>query len=144
MNFRLTLVNTYMLIKEGCTSAKTLRFCKPKVQFNLMQMLTNNEQYLGRISGHYMLIKIAFSWAYNFIMLFWIGYGWVAFRLLTTLCQSQRYYFIFVRCASNDYCSRIQTHNHIVYKQTLKHIANLNDWGMLWELICMVHLTVCS
>ena len=34
----------------------------------------------------------------------------------------------------------IRTHNHLVCKPTLKHLA---DWAVLWLLICTVHLTVC-
>ena len=46
-------------------------------------------------------------------------------------------------------CNRIQTHNHTVCEQTLNHSAklafkwlSLNDWAVLWLLICTVHLTV--
>ena len=37
-------------------------------------------------------------------------------------------------------------HNHLVRKRTLKLLTKLalNDWALLWVLICMVHLTVCS
>ena len=44
-------------------------------------------------------------------------------------------------------CNWTQTHNHLVYKRTLNHLAKLaflNDWAVLWVLICTVHLTVCS
>ena len=39
----------------------------------------------------------------------------------------------------------IQTHNHLVRKWTLNHLAKLalNDWAVLWVLICTVYLTVC-
>ena len=38
-----------------------------------------------------------------------------------------------------------RTHNHLVHKRTLNHLANLgNDRAVLWVLFCMVHLTVCS
>ena len=37
-------------------------------------------------------------------------------------------------------------YNHLVRKPTLKHLTKLalNDWALLWVLICTVHLTVCS
>ena len=45
-------------------------------------------------------------------------------------------------------CNWTQTHNHSVRKQTLNRLAKLakfiNDWAVLWVLICTVHLTVCS
>ena len=37
-----------------------------------------------------------------------------------------------------------RTHNYLVRKWTLKHLAKLAKWLMLWVLICIVHLTVCS
>ena len=52
--------------------------------------------------------------------------------------------------ARTTYCfgdsDRIWTHNHLVRKRTLNHLAKLaflNDWGVLWVLICTVHLTLC-
>ena len=44
-------------------------------------------------------------------------------------------------------CNRTQTHNHLLHKWTLDHLAKLafiNDWAVLWVFISMVHLTVCS
>ena len=43
-------------------------------------------------------------------------------------------------------CNWTQTHNYLVHKRTPNHLAKLalNDWAVLWVLICMVHLTVCS
>ena len=35
----------------------------------------------------------------------------------------------------------IRTHNHLVWKQNLDHLAKLAKW--LWVLICTVHFTVC-
>ena len=37
----------------------------------------------------------------------------------------------------------IRTHNHLVCKRTLNHLAKLAKWAVLWALICTVHLTVC-
>ena len=44
----------------------------------------------------------------------------------------------------------IQSHSHLVGKRTLNHLAKLakiflilNDWAVLWVLICTVHLTAC-
>ena len=40
---------------------------------------------------------------------------------------------------------RTETHNHLVHKRTLNHLAKLsNNWVVLWVLICTVNLTVCS
>ena len=37
----------------------------------------------------------------------------------------------------------IRTHNHLVRKRTLNHLAKLAKWlSLLWVLICTVHLTV--
>ena len=42
-------------------------------------------------------------------------------------------------------CNWTRTHNHLVHKQTLNHLANWsNDWAVLWVLICTVYLTACS
>ena len=43
-------------------------------------------------------------------------------------------------------CNRTQNQNHFVHDWTLNHLAKLalNDWAVLWALICMVHLTVYS
>ena len=55
---------------------------------------------------------------------------------------------ILVKFYSNS--NTIQTHNHLVHKRTLKHLAKLalNDWAVLWVHICTgafdcMHLTVC-
>ena len=40
-------------------------------------------------------------------------------------------------------CDETWTHNHLVPKWTLDHFW-LNDWAVLWVLICRVRLTVCS
>ena len=43
-------------------------------------------------------------------------------------------------------CNVNQTHNHLLRQRKLNHLAKqafLNDWAMLWELICTVHLIVC-
>ena len=42
-------------------------------------------------------------------------------------------------------CNRTQTNNHLFRKRTLNHLAKLaflNDWAVLWLLICTVHLNV--
>ena len=51
-------------------------------------------------------------------------------------------------------CNWTQTHDHLVHKRTLSHLAklayfkydtiSLNDWAAFWVLFCAVHLTVCS
>ena len=42
-------------------------------------------------------------------------------------------------------CNWTRTHNHLVHKETLNHLANWpNDWAALWVLICTVYLTACS
>ena len=51
-------------------------------------------------------------------------------------------------------CNWTQSHDHLVHKRTLSHLAklayfkydtiSLNDWAALWVLFCAVHLTVCS
>ena len=42
-------------------------------------------------------------------------------------------------------CNETWTQNHFVRKQTLNDLSKLaNDWAVLWVLICMVHLAVCS
>ena len=43
-------------------------------------------------------------------------------------------------------CSWAWTHNYLVRKWTLNHLAKLalNDWAVLWVLVCTVYLTVCS
>ena len=42
------------------------------------------------------------------------------------------------------YRSWTRTHSHLVHKQTPNHSAKLalNDWAVLWVLICTMHLTV--
>ena len=62
------------------------------------------------------------------------------------LCKSLSLAFLFYKTyklLSDCYWTR--THNHLVHKRTLNHLAKLaNDWAVLWVLICTVHLTVCS
>ena len=42
-------------------------------------------------------------------------------------------------------CNAIWTENHLVLKWTLNSLARLvNDWTVLWEIICMVNSTICS
>ena len=46
-------------------------------------------------------------------------------------------------------CNWTRTHNQLVRKRTLNHLAKLaknflNDWAVVWVLICTVHLIVCS
>ena len=44
-------------------------------------------------------------------------------------------------------CKGHRTHNHLVCRQSLNHLAKLNwskNWVVLWELICTVHLIVCT
>ena len=46
-------------------------------------------------------------------------------------------------------CNWTRTHNHLVHKRTLSYLSKpaklfLNDWAVLWVLICTVHLTLCS
>ena len=46
-----------------------------------------------------------------------------------------------------SYCNRTQTHNDLVCKRKLNHLAKLafiNDWAVLWVFFSMVHLIVCS
>ena len=69
--------------------------------------------------------------------------------------------------SSLSYSNEIPTHNHIVHKRTIHHLAKLtkslscvlvlictvyftvcqyhvtNDWALLWVLICTMYLTVC-
>ena len=40
-------------------------------------------------------------------------------------------------------CNWTRTHNHLVHKWTLNHLAKLAKWSSR-VLICTVHLTVCS
>ena len=46
-------------------------------------------------------------------------------------------------CGSNG----TRSHNHLVRKRPLNHLAKpadfLNDWAVLWVVVCTVHLTVC-
>ena len=52
--------------------------------------------------------------------------------------------FNIIKIFLNDW-NWTRTHNHLVRKQTLNHLASLPKWlAVLWVLICMVHLTVCS
>ena len=37
----------------------------------------------------------------------------------------------------------IGTHNHLVPKRKLNHLACSYDWAVLWEHICTLHLTLC-
>ena len=40
--------------------------------------------------------------------------------------------------------NEIRTHNHLVRKRTQPFTqTGLNDWAVLWVLVCTVHLTVC-
>ena len=46
-------------------------------------------------------------------------------------------------------CNWTRTHNHLVCNRTLNHLAKLailfiNNWAVLWVLICTVHLAVFS
>ena len=43
-------------------------------------------------------------------------------------------------------CSGTRTYNHLFHKWTLNLLAKLalNDWAVLWGIICMMHLTACS
>ena len=43
-------------------------------------------------------------------------------------------------------CNWTRTHNLLVHKRTLNHLAKLalNNWAVLWVLICKVHSTVSS
>ena len=43
-------------------------------------------------------------------------------------------------------CNWTRTHNHLIRKRTLNHLAKLalNDWAVLWVIICTVYLVVCS
>ena len=42
-------------------------------------------------------------------------------------------------------CNWTRSHCHLVCKRTLNHLAKfLNNWAVLWVLMCTVHLIVCS
>ena len=78
-------------------------------------------------------------------------------RLSKTMCGIFYFWFRFVFIKVYIFAQQIawglsdckwtRTHNHLVHKRrTLNHLAKLalNDWAVLWVLICTVHLTVCS
>ena len=81
-----------------------------------------------------------------------------AFESESTLCSSQNVNKLLARNRRDIWslrdCNGTQTHNHLVHKRRLYHLAKLAKWlscvmrtescVMLWELICMVILTACS